>query len=175
MVKYMLNFLKNWLARKELAKLEYIESEIRTYRGWLSEFPMISLTLMNLLKVIEGKESLDACHPPGPVGPWTIDNLRYRLRKDAEHAERRAEDENEDWRKEFDRKHEQLVKTTAEVKQLQLKLEEASRLLVEKNREVNQLQLLCTEVHQQTNGTVNFLDQKVAEQLGLVAKGEKLV
>lgn len=38
------------------------------------------MALDNLRAEVLGKESLDACHPPGERGPWTVDGLRYRMR-----------------------------------------------------------------------------------------------
>lgn len=178
----MLSLLKEWLARKELAQLEYIKGQLQEYRRWLAEFPMIGLTLENLILTINGKDSLDACHPPFPTGPWTVDNLRYKLREmrackeKGEHALSGLQNYthppgmDEDWRKEFDKKHEAMVAAQTRVAELEAKLVEATEVLVAKNREVNTLRLVCGEAYQvvaaQENPNIKALEGLYAASAG---------
>lgn len=77
----MKDWLKRLLAKKELEELHRWRLHWDSYRRWLAEFPEIAITLDNLKTEVDGKVSLDACHPPGKKGPWTIQGLRYCLRE----------------------------------------------------------------------------------------------
>lgn len=63
--------------RIELERRRVVLSE---YQRWLAEFPDIALVLDNMQAVIEGKQPLDACRPPGATGPWDVVGLRETLR-----------------------------------------------------------------------------------------------
>jgi hypothetical protein len=65
----------------ERTELERRRIVLSQYQRWLSEFPDISLVLENMAAEIDGKQSLDACHPPGPAGPWDVTGLRETLRR----------------------------------------------------------------------------------------------
>lgn len=68
------------VARADLEELQRWRDTHILYRQWLSEFKDVSVVLDNLGSTVSGKESLDASYPPSPQGPWTIENLRFRLR-----------------------------------------------------------------------------------------------
>lgn len=75
----MPEWLKWLVAGKELEELYKWRSEWEEYRRWLAEFPQVAMALDNMRSEING-EALDACHPPGRNGPWTIRGLRDRMR-----------------------------------------------------------------------------------------------
>lgn len=66
---------------RDFAELERWRTQWHEYRRWLAEFPEVAMALDNLRAEVLGKESLDACHPPGDEGPWTVDGLRYKMRE----------------------------------------------------------------------------------------------
>lgn len=65
--------------RRADAKLFRWKTKWTEYRQWLAEFPDVALVLDNLLSEVNG-EQLDACHPPGPNGPWPVNGLRTVMR-----------------------------------------------------------------------------------------------
>lgn len=83
----MREWLKWIFAEREMLELERWRVEWQQSRQWLSEFKHVAMALDNMKAIVDGKLSLDACYPPGDVGPWTIDGLREVMRKiDARHA-----------------------------------------------------------------------------------------
>lgn len=83
MKKFLLGILENlkWaIAGKEMQELYHWRSQWEDYRRWLAEFPEIAITLDNFKNSINGTISMDACHPPGISGPWTVSSLREHLR-----------------------------------------------------------------------------------------------
>lgn len=66
---------------QDLAELDRWRTQWQEYRRWLAEFREVAMALDNLRAEVLGKESLNACHPPGDEGPWTVDGLRYRMRE----------------------------------------------------------------------------------------------
>lgn len=79
----MIEWLKWLVAGKELEELERWRVKWEIYRRWLSEFPHVGMALDNMKAEVEGKQSLNACYPPGEEGPWIIEGLRERMRKTA--------------------------------------------------------------------------------------------
>lgn len=67
---------------KAIERLYSYRVNVGQYRQWLSEFPDVATVLDNLRDETECiSPFLDACHPPGPKGPWTISSLREVLRR----------------------------------------------------------------------------------------------
>ncbi|WP_270818316.1 hypothetical protein [Aeromonas sp. Y318-3] len=75
----MINWLKWLVAGKEMQELYRWRVKWQEYRRWLAEFDEVGVTLDNLKAEVDGK-GLSASHPPGDVGPWTVEALRERLR-----------------------------------------------------------------------------------------------
>lgn len=142
----MLSLLKHLVAGKELNELSRWRSNWEHYRRWLAEFPIITVTLDNMKNEVVGTEWMDACHPPFPRGPWTVDNLRYHLRNLVLNIStlRKVDDV---WSFEPERRTTETSTLRAQIASLEAQLEEASSFAVNKNREVNQLRFICTEAH----------------------------
>lgn len=85
----MREWLKWKIAPEEMAELERWRVEWNEYRAWLAEFELVAMALDNLRAEVDGKESLDACHPPGEKGPWGVHGLRERMRALASNDSRR--------------------------------------------------------------------------------------
>lgn len=75
----MINWLKWLVAGKEMQELYRWRVKWQEYRRWLAEFDEVGVTLDNLKAEVDGK-GLSASHPPGDVGPWTVEALREHLR-----------------------------------------------------------------------------------------------
>lgn len=82
----MFKWLKQWaqwrLAGAELEELHQRRLLGKIYRQWFGahEFPEVATVLANMETEVLGRQSLDACWPPGATGPWTVDRLRAVVR-----------------------------------------------------------------------------------------------
>lgn len=56
MINWILNAVKQTVAKKELEKLHRYEILTRQYRQWLAEFPDIRLILDNMQVAVHGKD-----------------------------------------------------------------------------------------------------------------------
>ena len=146
----MMNFIRNLVAGKELNELSRWRSNWNEYRRWLSEFPAIAMMLDNMDNEVRGKEPMDACHPPGNKGPWTISNLRWHIRR-----------------------NDPLQKAQARIAELEKQQEDFTKLLLEKNREVNNLRFVCGESYQLL-GRYRRPNLKALENLCVASKGSPL-
>lgn len=89
-----MNWLKWKIAGKEMAELERWRRTTDEYWRWLAEFYPIALTLENLREEASGKHSLNISYPPGEKRPWSVANLRYVLRADAQAKKIKARNPN---------------------------------------------------------------------------------
>lgn len=82
----MIQWIKTWarwrLAGADLEELHQRRLIGQIYRQWFGphEFPEVATVLANMETEVLGRQPLDACWPPGPTGPWTVDRLRDVVR-----------------------------------------------------------------------------------------------
>lgn len=144
----MLNFIRNLVAAKDLDELARWRTNWESYRQWLSEFPMIAMMLDNMNNEVRGKAWMDACHPPHDKGPWSIDNLRWHLRR-MFRGETIANEVLDHWVCKKNPNLEETKKLQDRIDQLEKEQTEHADLLLNKNREVNELRFVCGEAYQQ--------------------------
>lgn len=167
----MLSLLKNLFAGKELAELHRWQLQWEEYRRWLAEFPAIAMVLDNFKSHANG-ESLDACHPPAPTGPWTIENLRFHLRKQNETLNKRDAKFDDQWHAEFNKKHEQLVAAQARNKLLEVRLQDAVEMLLGKTRELNETREVCELAYEHLL-TFTASDRVILDKLSAAKRGTR--
>lgn len=168
----MLQSIRNLVAGKDLEELSRWRSNWEHYRRWLSEFPVIAMTLDNMKNEVSGTLSMDACHPPGKKGPWDIDGLRRHLRNII-NGTAQAFKFGEVWHCTDDPKVDEIKRLQLRIMELETQYQTASELVLTKNREVNELRLVCGEAYQLA-GSYERVNMKALENLYAAAKGTPL-
>lgn len=162
----MLSLLRNLVNQRkeqeqELWRWNAIWEE---YRRWLNEFPHIAKVLDNMKNAVKGKDSMDAGWPPSPNGPWTISNLREHLRRQSLNVSPTDQRYDDDWYAQFNKKHEEVESLKRQLAQVQKTADDATSMLITKNREVNNLRVLCGQAYHQHRASA-VLDDQVVQKL----------